>query len=230
VHGEAFKKRALLSAKVGFFPYPLELVEPKADVVEAAAAQLAYWPFTQWREELARYVAVSLSEKEQQEMNRILPFKQRQGPLDAIEYYDGPMTKEFKESFLLPWTQGAMLASTMNVAAAITAPGQEYLLLSRAIPFQDTKAAGYILEASATTPIVVKSLDHGLTTGAIVSVSGSKAMTGTWTITVIDKNQFSLNGSKGDIAITGAAWTTNWVPLITSETRRITASRMGLDR
>jgi len=85
VHAEAFKKRALMTAKVGFFPYPLELVEPKTDVVEAAAAQLAYWPFTHWREELARYVTVSLSEKEQQEVNRILPFKQRQGPLDAIE-------------------------------------------------------------------------------------------------------------------------------------------------
>ena len=111
----------MLTSKVGFFPYPLELVEPKADVVEAAAAQLAYWPFTQSHEEIGRYVAVSLSEKEQQEVNRILPFKQRQGPLDAIEYYDGPMTKELKESFLLPWTQGAMLATTMNVASAITA-------------------------------------------------------------------------------------------------------------
>ena len=55
-------------------------------------------------------------------------------------------------------------------------------------------------------------------------------MTGTWKVTVIDKDQFSLDGSKGDIVVTGALWTTNWMPLITSETRRITASRMGLDR
>ncbi|HZZ77809.1 MAG TPA: hypothetical protein VFE62_04785 [Gemmataceae bacterium] len=229
VYGEAFKKRAALTAKVGFFPYPLELIEPKREVVEAAAAQLAFWPTSQWREEIARYVAVSELETAQQEMNRILPIKQRQGPLDAIEYYDGPAAKDLKE-FLLQWTQGALMAPTMNVVSAVTPPEIENLLLSRAITFQDAKYNGYIMETSKTTPIVVKSLDHGLSTGAIISVSGGKAIDGTWKIIVIDKDSFRLDGSKGDATYTGGSWTTNWAPLITSETRRIVASRMGLDR
>jgi hypothetical protein len=45
VHRDAFSKRAVLAAKVGFYPYPLNAqLEPTTEQVDAAVAQLAFWP------------------------------------------------------------------------------------------------------------------------------------------------------------------------------------------
>ena len=86
---------------------------------------------------MCRYLAVSVKEKDQQQMSRVVPIPNRMGPLDMVEYYDGPMAKELKEQFLFAWIAGAGLSQNMSVASAVTFPGHEYFLLSRAVTFQD---------------------------------------------------------------------------------------------
>ncbi len=61
------------------------------------------------------------------------------------------------------------------------------------------------------SPIVISSANHGLATGQVVTITGvlgNTAANGTWTITVVDQNHFSLNGSTGNGAYTsGGSWT-----------------------
>ena len=233
VHAETFKKKAVLAAKVGFFPYPIDLHEPNREAVEAAAAQLAYWPYPNWREEIVRYAVVSQKETEEQAMSRVVPIKHRLGPLDTVEYYDGPDALPLKEA-LFRWTQGASMAQNHSVAAAITYPGQEFFLLSRAVAFDSTKGTGPITAATSAKPFVITSKDHGLASGMEVSIAqANKPAAGRWKITVLDADTFRLNDSGSmDRPATdkGAYWTTNWQPLIMKDTRRITANRLGLDR
>lgn len=69
---------------------------------------------------------------------------------------------------------------------------------------------GTITNASNATPIVITSASHGLNTGTRVTISGvngNTAANGTFTITQIDANTFSLNGSAGNGAYTsGGTW------------------------
>jgi hypothetical protein len=247
VYRESFKKKAVLAAKVGFFPYPIDLYEPQGDVryhtltadvfqpgaVESAAAQLAYWPYPAWREEIARYAVVSLKELEEQQMRSVLPMKHRLGPLDMVEYYDGPDALPLKEA-LFQWTVGAGLSQNMSVASAITYPGHEFFLMSRAVSFEGTRDGGPITAATSAKPIVITSNDHGMNTGMEVMISGiPRAGDHKWKITRLDANTFSLddsNGVGGPAFAPGAFWTSNWQPLIQKDTRRITANRLGLDR
>src|SRR5207249_4776576 len=69
----------------------------------------------------------------------------------------------------------------------------------------------------------ITSAAHGLTTGTqvtITGVQGNTAANGTWTITVIDADTFSLNGSAGNGAYTtGGTWaTTRSVTLVRNRT------------
>ena len=72
------------------------------------------------------------------------------------------------------------------------------------------KDSGAISAASNASPIVITSNNHGLSNGARVTISGvngNTAANGTWTVTVIDQNTFSLNGSTGNAAYTsGGTW------------------------
>lgn len=67
-----------------------------------------------------------------------------------------------------------------------------------------------ITNATNVSPIVVTSAAHGLTTGnhiAVVNVGGNGAAKGTFTVTVIDANSFSLDGSAGSGTYTrGGEW------------------------
>jgi hypothetical protein len=59
-------------------------------------------------------------------------------------------------------------------------------------------ATGTITNASAANPIVITSATHGLTTGQKIVVSdvlGQGGANGTWVVTVLTTNTFSLNGS-----------------------------------
>jgi hypothetical protein len=64
--------------------------------------------------------------------------------------------------------------------------------------------------ATNASPIVITSTAHGLTTGTRVTVAGvggNTAANGTHTITRIDANTFSLDGSTGNGAYTsGGTW------------------------
>lgn len=69
---------------------------------------------------------------------------------------------------------------------------------------------GIIVDATNATPVVIESTQHGLSTSdvvAVVNVGGNGAARGTFTITRVDDNHFSLNGSAGDGAYTqGGRW------------------------
>jgi hypothetical protein len=69
---------------------------------------------------------------------------------------------------------------------------------------------GTLTNATNASPIVVTSTGHGLTGKPRVTISGvvgNTAANGTFTITVIDANTFSLDGSTGNGAYTsGGTW------------------------
>jgi hypothetical protein len=64
--------------------------------------------------------------------------------------------------------------------------------------------------ATNASPIVVTSAGHSLNTGDAISISGvagNTAANGTFTVTKVDANTFSLNGSTGNAAYTsGGTW------------------------
>lgn len=70
--------------------------------------------------------------------------------------------------------------------------------------------SGSITNASNASPIVITSAAHGLSTGTrvtITGVGGNTAANGSFIITVVDANSFSLNGSSGNGAYTsGGTW------------------------
>jgi len=90
--------------------------------------------------------------------------------------------------------------------------------VNRSFPFLETTTGEYYLESQAVSamtgdqvsPIIITSAIHGLESGYEIVISGSTGNTaanGTWTITKIDENEFSLNGSTGDgIYIASASW------------------------
>jgi hypothetical protein len=165
VHGELFKKRALLAAKIGFSPYSFEAGSvsfhtaetiapalafwPPQDWRSALAAQaftgqyllddvgtlsvqLANWPLTSWREALVRDFVVRNKEREDPNLPKVLPIRKRWGPLDAVEYYDGPHAKEVKEALHRVTTAAGL---HMNAFTAIPYPGFEPIYLTRETPF-----------------------------------------------------------------------------------------------
>lgn len=70
--------------------------------------------------------------------------------------------------------------------------------------------SGSVTGATNATPIVITSSAHGLTTGAYVTISGvagNTAANGTFTITRVNANEYSLNSSVGNGSYTsGGAW------------------------
>lgn len=65
--------------------------------------------------------------------------------------------------------------------------------------------AGDITDASNTRPIVITEAAHGRSSGDIVvihDVGGNTAANGTWPITYVNANQYSLDGSAGTAAYT----------------------------
>lgn len=69
---------------------------------------------------------------------------------------------------------------------------------------------GAITNATNASPIVITSANHGLNTGTRVTISGvggNTAANGTFNITVVNSNSFSLDGSTGNGAYTtGGTW------------------------
>ncbi len=93
---------------------------------------------------------------------------------------------------------------------------------------------GNVTAATNAAPIVITSNAHGLKTGQIVTVAGATGNTaanGTFTVTVLTANTFSLNGSTGNGAYAGGAtWTVNYTPTSVSNTSPIviTSTSHGL--
>ena len=80
-------------------------------------------------------------------------------------------------------------------------------VLNGTCAFKDT---GAITNATNASPIVITSANHGLTTGARVTITGVGGNTnanGTFIVTVVDANTFSLNGTTGNAGYTsGGIW------------------------
>jgi hypothetical protein len=163
IHSEVFKRKALQFAKLPFGPVPSEAVDLSKEEIETLAGKLALFPASNWREALARNVAIRIKEADQQWMNSIAKMKKRTGALDQVQYYDGPGANDLRD-FLFMWTHGADLALSPNLANTVSVPGHHYFLLTRKIN-----------DIEAPPP-------------------------------------------------------QHWRPLITAESRRITAGRLGLDR
>lgn len=76
----------------------------------------------------------------------------------------------------------------------------------------DFEETGVITNATNASPIVITSASHGLTTGMKVTVSGvlgNTAANGTFTITRLTADTFSLDGSTGNAPYTsGGVWKT----------------------
>lgn len=72
------------------------------------------------------------------------------------------------------------------------------------------KNTGSITNATNATPIVITSAGHGLTTGTRVTISGvlgNTAANGTFNVTVVDGNTFSLDGGVGNGPyLSGGTW------------------------
>ena len=67
------------------------------------------------------------------------------------------------------------------------------------------KTAGDITDATNASPIVITQAAHGYSDDALLSVQdvvGNTAANGTWKITVIDDDSYSLDGSVGAVAYT----------------------------
>jgi hypothetical protein len=87
--------------------------------------------------------------------------------------------------------------------------GDEGLIASGTMSAAET---GVVTAASNATPIVITSADHNLQTGqrvTIAGVGGNAAANGTWTITRINADTYSLDTSVGDGDYTvGGTWHT----------------------
>jgi hypothetical protein len=70
--------------------------------------------------------------------------------------------------------------------------------------------SGTITNATNATPIAITSNNHGLTTGSyitIAGVTGNTAANGTFTVTKVDNNTFTLDASVGNGSYTtGGSW------------------------
>lgn len=118
----------------------------------------------------------------------------------------------------------------LGYASFVTA--QNYGVLQRLLNFlrdgvtaePDNSVVGNVTKAitgaTQATPIVVTSAGHGLATnqGVVISgVGGNTAANGTWIVTFIDANTFSLNASVGNAAYTSGGV---WVPAARNPTVR----------
>lgn len=90
---------------------------------------------------------------------------------------------------------------TSGATAARTAPGDTIRLMKSEDPVRVIAAAKSITSSTNASPISVEVTGHGYSTGDQVVISGHTTNTsanGTWTITVVDANNFTLNSSTGN--------------------------------
>ncbi len=121
-----------------------------------------------------------------------------------------PINVAFSQPLLTK--NGSLVPSNADSLPTYRVYGPAGLVASGSLALQET---GSITGATNASPIVITSANHGLTTGqrvTITGVGGNTNANGTWTITVIDANTFSLNGSTGNSAYTsGGTWNTTGV-------------------
>lgn len=104
-------------------------------------------------------------------------------------------------------TSGTPKDGTSGVAYRIYGPTG---LMNNGTGSGTAKDSGSLSGATNASPIVITSAGHGLTTGTRLTVSGvlgNTAANGDFTITAVDSNTFSLDGSTGNASYTsGGSW------------------------
>lgn len=112
-----------------------------------------------------------------------------------------PLRFQSKNTSLVP-TDTASLPTYRVYGPSGLVPGQ-----TGSAAFLDS---GSITAASNASPIVITSAAHGLSTGTRVTISGvggNTAANGTFTVTVVDTDTFSLDGSTGSgVYTSGGSW------------------------
>ena len=115
--------------------------------------------------------------------------------LEAI-YYFGTKIKELDPSF---FNERKAISSSTHIFSKPS----DLLTLLRVWDLETT--AGTITAASNASPIVITCTDHGFADDAIVQiqdVAGNTAANGIWLTTLVDDDNFSLDGSTGNAAYT----------------------------
>lgn len=116
---------------------------------------------------------------------------------------------DLEDSFVgsLLVTDGSDTPVNADAAPSYRVYGPSGFIESGSASFKDS---GSITGATNASPIVITSAAHGLTTGArvtITGVGGNSAANGTFVITKVTADTFSLDGSTGDGAYTtGGTW------------------------
>jgi hypothetical protein len=121
--------------------------------------------------------------------------------LVELETTDFPVTELVKSSASVPVNADALPTYRVYSADGLIV-GQ-----TGSMAFRDS---GSITNATNASPIVVTSAGHGLTSGTrvtITGVGGNPGANGTFVITAVSADTFSLNGSSGGGAYTsGGTW------------------------
>lgn len=79
--------------------------------------------------------------------------------------------------------------------------------------FDTLTNATAITDATNASPINVEAVDHGYSDDDIVLITGvlgNTAANGTFKVTVVDDDNFTLNGSSGNAAYTSGGYTVKW--------------------
>lgn len=131
---------------------------------------------------------------------RTITTAQRQDLIDRSIKILGMMLRQQDQSIFYVRKS---LASTTNVFAM---PSD----IKKVLQVWDLKTtAGTITNATNASPIVMGCTAHGFSTGDIITqhdVLGNDAANGTWAITVIGDDSYSLDGSTGDGAYTSGGY------------------------
>ena len=95
-------------------------------------------------------------------------------------------------------------------AGTLTTPEQQILQFTNvsggSFQLQIESDSEKITDAANADPIQVTSAAHGLATGnqvTVIGVEGNTNANGTWTVTVVDENKFTLNNASGNGKYTG---------------------------
>lgn len=101
----------------------------------------------------------------------------------------------------------------------------KYFINPRVNTSLPTSGTGAITGATNADPIVITQASHGLASGMTVTISGvlgNTAANGTFVITVINANTYSLNGAVGNGARTGGGTVDSWTGLSTIKSAQTT--------
>jgi hypothetical protein len=112
-------------------------------------------------------------------------------------------------TFVTKNTSGSPVNATSLPTFRVYGSGAVLSAVNGTAAFKDT---GTITGATNATPIVITCASHGLSTGTrvtVVNVGGNTAANGTFDVTVVNANSFSLDSSVGNAPYTsGGTWNT----------------------